>query len=146
MADNDRSGSGLEIAEPETALLPGGDREATCPLLAALEQVRSALDRERAAAPAFFAELLALPPAEALERIRRDAHFQTWGLCELLLTKSAELDAATAAHFAALALAGAERLPPSRHAVAVVRDLKAPARARAGEAGLRRADPGGGEP
>lgn len=161
MADNDRSGRGLEIAEPETDLLLESANAPPSPLLAVLEQVRSALDGERAAAPAVFAELVALPPEAALERIRRETRFQTWGLCELLLAQSAELaavepdaagpvdpeavDAATAAHFAALALAGAERLDPSRHAVAVVEDLKARAWAAIGEACCRAADLAGAE-
>jgi hypothetical protein len=161
MAEDDRSGRGLEIAEPEIALLQESASAATCPLLAVLEQVRSALDGERAAAPAFFAELVALPPEVALERIRRESRFQTWGLCELLLATSTELAAvdpdaadpvapdsvvaATAAHFAALALAGAERLDPSRHAVAVVADLKARAWAAVGDARLHAADLAGGE-
>jgi hypothetical protein len=158
MAEDDRSGHGLEIAEPETALLPGRESETTSPLLAVLERVRSTLDRERAAAPAFCAELLALPPEAALERIRREARFQTWGLCELLLVKSAELTAidagaadpnavnpARAAQLAALALAGAERLDPARHAVAVVEDLKARAWAAAGEACRCAADLAGAE-
>src|SRR5258708_40016455 len=91
MAEDDRSGRGLEIAEPETDLLQTSASAPPYPLLAVLEQVRSALDGERAAAPAFFAELEALPLAEALERIHRESRFQTWGLCELLLAKSAEL-------------------------------------------------------
>jgi hypothetical protein len=158
MAEDDRSGRGIEIAEPETTLLPGRDGEAASPLLAVLERVRSALDRERAAAPACCAELLAVPLEAALERIRREARFQTWGLCELLLAKSAELPAidagaadpnaanpAGAAQLASLALAGAERLDPSRHAVAVVEDLKARAWAAVGEARRRTADLAGAE-
>ncbi|HSS49028.1 MAG TPA: hypothetical protein VLX28_08780 [Thermoanaerobaculia bacterium] len=137
MAEDDRSDRGLEIAEPEAVLLPGRDDETPSPLLAALERVRSVLDRERAAAPAFCAELLALPPEAALERIRREARFQTWGLCELLLAKA---ESETAEHFARLALAGAERLDPSRHAAAVVADLKARAWAAAGEARRREGD------
>jgi hypothetical protein len=158
MVEDDRSGRGLEIAEPETAPPPGEDSETPSPLLAVLERVRSTLDRERAVAPALSAELLALPPEAALERIRREARFQTWGLCERLLANSAELaavhpgaaepdatDHTKAAHCAALALAGAERLDPSRHAVAVVEDLKARAWAAVGEARRRAADLAGAE-
>ncbi|HSS75692.1 MAG TPA: hypothetical protein VLV54_03015 [Thermoanaerobaculia bacterium] len=147
MADNDRSGRGLEIAEPETDLLLESASAPPSPLLAVLEQVRSALDGERAAAPAVFAELAALAPAEALARICRESRFQTWGLCELLLARSAELAAADpdAAHFAALALAGAERLDPSRHAAAVVEDLKARSWAAVGDARRRAADLAGAE-
>ena len=142
MAEDDRSGRGLEIAEPAAA--PAN------PLLAALERARAALDRERAAAPALAAELLALPAAAALERIGREARFQTWGLCELLLAESA--GAATvdpggteAARLASLALAGAEHLDPARHAAAVVADLKARAWAALGEARRRAADLAGAE-
>ncbi len=130
----------MEIAEPETAT--------SIPLLAVLERVRSALDRERAAAPAGCAELLALAPGEALERMRREARFQTWGLCDLLLAKSdegAETDLDAASHCAALALAGAERLDASRHAGAVVEDLKARAWAATGEARRRGGDLAGAE-
>lgn len=150
MAEDHCSGSGLEIAEPETAFLPGKDTGASSPLLAVLERVRSALDRERAAAPAACAELLALPPEAALERLRAEARFQTWGLCDLLLAKSAEPAAgeaglAGAAHCATLALAGAQRLDSSRHAPAVVEDLKARAWAALGEARRRGEDLAGAE-
>jgi hypothetical protein len=138
MAEDDRSGSGLELAEPETA--------SPNPLLAALERVRSALDREREAAPALCAELLALAPERALERMRREARFQTWGLCDLLLAKSDELVEPTgAAHLAALVLTGAERLDASRHAVAVLEDLKARAWAAVGESRRRGDDLAGAE-
>src|SRR5436305_4486145 len=138
MAEDDRSGRGLEIAEPEAAPAKS--------LLAVLERVRSALDRERAEAPALCAELLALPSGKALEPIRQEARFQSWGLCELLLAQTAEVDESTgAAHLAALALAGAERLDPARHAAAVVEDLKARAWAALGEARRRAADLAGAE-
>src|SRR3954466_3233701 len=115
MAEDDRSGRGLEIAEPESA--------STHPLLAVLERPRSALDRERAEAPALCAELLAQPAETALERIRHEARFQPWGLCELLLAQSAGAGGTgEAGRLAALALAGAERLDSSRHAAAVVAD------------------------
>ena len=152
MLENDRSGRGLEIAEPEATLLPDGS-DAASPLLAVLGRVRSALDRERAAAPACCAELQALPPEAALERLHREPRFQTWGVCELLLAKSAELiaddpqavDPARAAHLATLALAGAERLDASRHAAAVVEDLRARAWAALGEARRQAADLAGAE-
>ena len=138
MAEDDRSGRGLEIAEPESA--------STQPLLAVLERARSALDRERAEAPALCAELLALPAETALESIRQEARFQTWGLCELLLARSAGAgETGEAGRLASLALAGAERLDPSRHAAAVVADLKARAWAALGEARRRAADLAGAE-
>src|SRR4051794_24028321 len=94
MAEDDRSGHGLETAEPDAALPPGEDEPAT-PLLAVLERVRSTLDRERAEAPALCAELLELPPEAAGERLREEARFHTWGVCEMLLAMSAEPAMAT---------------------------------------------------
>ncbi|HEX3552332.1 MAG TPA: hypothetical protein VIA62_03785 [Thermoanaerobaculia bacterium] len=141
MAEDDRSGRGLGIAEPA-----GPESAPANSLLAALERLRSALDRERAEAPALGAELLALPAEAALERIDREARFQTWGLCELLLAQSAGAgEAGEAAHLATLALAGAQRLDPARHAAAVVEDLKARAWAALGEARRRAADLAGAE-
>jgi hypothetical protein len=90
-----------------------------------------------------------------LEHIRGESRFQTWGLCDLLLGKSAELvegDGLTAgdrldaaAHCATLALAGAQRLDPARHAPAVVEDLKARSWAALGEARRRGEDLSGAE-
>lgn len=151
MAEDDRSGHGhgLETAEPDAALLPGGDGEPAAPLLAILERVRSALEQERAEAPALCAELLELSPEAAGERLRQEARFHTWGVCELLLAMSAEpamaVDHAGAARLAALALAGAERLDPVRHAAPVVEDLKARAWAALGEARRLTADLPGAE-
>jgi hypothetical protein len=151
MAEDDRSGHGLETAEPDTALLPEED-ELETPLLAVLERVRSTLDRERAAAPALCAELLELPPAVAEERLHQDSRFHSWGVCELLLAMSAEPamagtagDPGGAARLATLALAGAERLDPARHAPAVVADLKARAWAVVGEARRQAANLPGAE-
>lgn len=152
MAEDDRSGRGLETVEPDAAFLQGGDGETSAPLLAVLERVRSTLDRERAEAPALCAELLELPPEAAGERLRQEARFHTWGVCELLLAMSAEpamahgADAADgAARLAFLALAGAERLDPARHAAPVVEDLKARAWAAVGEARRQAADLPGAE-
>jgi hypothetical protein len=146
MTDDDRGGA-LDIAEPATALLLREDGETTESLLASLNRLRSALDLERTEAPALASELLALPVEERVERLRGDRRFQTWGLCELLLAKSAEAgeDLAAAEAFATLAVAGAERLDPERHAAPVVEDLKARAWAAAGEARRRRRDLAGAE-
>jgi hypothetical protein len=146
MTEDDRGGA-LEIAEPATSPLFAGGGEGTDSLLAALSRLRSALDRERAEAPALAAELAALPPDRREERLRRDGRFQTWGLCELLLTQSLDtaLDPAAADTLAGLALAGADRLDPSRHAAPVVEDLKARAWAAAGEARRRQGDLAGAE-
>jgi hypothetical protein len=146
MTEDDRGGA-LEIAEPATALLLGEDGGATASLLASLSRLRSALDRERAEAPALAAELLALPAAARGERLRREGRFHTWGLCELLLARSLEAgeDPAAAGSLATLALAGADRLDPERHAAPVVADLKARAWAAAGEARRRQGDLAGAE-
>ncbi|HEY2290237.1 MAG TPA: hypothetical protein VGM86_05985 [Thermoanaerobaculia bacterium] len=146
MTDDDRGGA-LEIAEPSPALLLREDDGGTEALLASLSRLRSALDRERAAAPALAAELLALSPAERGERLRRDGRFHTWGLCELLLARSLEAgtEPAEAGGLATLALAGAERLDRERHAAPLVEDLKARAWAAAGEARRRQGDLAGAE-
>jgi hypothetical protein len=145
MTDDDRGGA-LEIAEPATALLLPEDGGADS-LFASLRRLRSALDQERSEAPALAAELLALPTETRGERLRRDARFHSWGLCELLLAKSLEEreDAAAAGALATLALAGADRLDRTRHAAPVVEDLKARTWAAAGEARRRQGDLAGAE-
>ncbi len=150
MTDDDRGG-GLGIAEPESSLLIGED-DGTRSLLAALDRVRSELERERAAAPALVDELLALPPDQREARLRRDVRFHTWGVCELLLARSlgagkggGAASAETAEPLARLALAGAERLDPVLHPPPVVGDLRARAWAAAGEARRRQGDLAGAE-
>jgi hypothetical protein len=146
MTDDDRGGA-LEIAEPAPGLLLQEDDGGADVLLAALSRLRTALDRERAEAPALAAELLALPPQERGDRLRRDGRFQTWGLCELLLARGLEAGTAPAeaGALATLALAGADRLDRERHAAPVVDDLKARAWAAAGEARRRQGDLAGAE-
>jgi hypothetical protein len=146
VTDHPRGGA-LEIAEPAVPLLAQEDGDDTGQLLAALNRLRSTLGRERAAAPALAAELLALAPERREDRLRHDARLHTWGLCELLLTRSLETleDPAGAAALAALALAGAERLDPAEHPAPVVADLKARAWAAAGEARRRQGDLAGAE-
>jgi hypothetical protein len=143
MAEDHRRARALQM-EPDPLLLED-DGGGTSTLLEALERVRSTLDRERAEAPTLAAELLALPPEDREERLRRDPRFHTWGLAELLLARSAEPseDPAEAGRFAALALAGADALDRTRHATPVVEDLKARAWAAAGEACLRQGDQAG---
>ncbi|HEX9944933.1 MAG TPA: hypothetical protein VGG03_23230 [Thermoanaerobaculia bacterium] len=144
MAEDDRRVRTLEVAEPAPLLEEDGG---TGMLLERLVRVRSTLDRERADAPGLAAELLSLPPDAREERLCGDSRFHTWGLCELLLAKSAEVldDPAAARHLAALALAGADRLDPDRHAAAVVADLEARAWAAAGKACLCQGDLAGAE-
>jgi hypothetical protein len=146
MTDDPRGGA-LEIAEPATPLLLQEEGDGTASLVASLNRLRSALGRERAEAPALASELLALAPERREERLRREPRFQTWGLCELLLTRSLEApdDPDTAGTLAALAIAGADHLDPDDHPAAVVADLKARAWAAAGEARRRQRDLAGAE-
>lgn len=145
MADEHRSGWGLQCAEP----CPEGVQEedgGSGSLIASLSRLHSALARERAEAPALAAELLSAPAAAREERLREDPRFQTWGICELLLTGAeSEDDPAEAGHLARLALAGADLLGPARHATSVVEDLKARTWAARGEARRRRQDLAGAE-
>ena len=145
MTDDDRGGE-LEIAEPGSGLLvePGSGGPGSW--LAALNRARLELDRERAAAPALAAELLALPAGQRREQLLREPRFQTWGLCELLLARSLEpMEPAAAAVLAELALAGLDRLDPERHPAPVAGDLRARAWAAAGEARRRQGDLAGAE-
>jgi hypothetical protein len=146
MTDDPRGGA-LEIAEPAPPPPLPEDGDGTGSLLASLNRLRSTLGRERAVAPALASELLALAPERREDRLRQDSRFQTWGLCELLLTKSLETleEPVTAGSLAALALAGADRLDPDEHPPAVVADLKARAWAAAGEARRRQGDHAGAE-
>jgi hypothetical protein len=146
MTDHPRGGA-LEIAEPVPSLLLQEEGDGTGQLVASLNRLRSALGRERAQAPLLAAELLALSPEGREDRLCHDSRFQTWGLCELLLTRSLESpeDPVAAGSLAALALAGADRLDPDDHPAAVVADLKARAWAAAGEARRRQGDFAGAE-
>jgi tetratricopeptide (TPR) repeat protein len=97
--------------------------------------VRSNLDRELTEAPELVAELLALPAERREEELQREARFHSWGVCELLLTRSAgETDPAESGRLGRLALAGADCLDPARHPFSVVEDLKARAWAAVGDA------------
>jgi hypothetical protein len=147
MAENHHRVRALQVVEPDPPLPAeeaGGEART---LLECLSRVRSSLDRERTEAPMLAAELLALPPETREERLRRDPRFQTWGLSELLLARSAEAaeDPAEAGRLAILALAGADGLDRARHPAPVVEDFKARAWAAAGEACLRRGDQAGAE-
>jgi tetratricopeptide (TPR) repeat protein len=150
MAEDNRRVRGPDTAEPNPSLLLEDDGEGVGSLLASLTRLRSALDRERAEAPALLAELLALPPLPPSlreERLRQETRFHNWGLCELLLARSTgdEADPAEAGRLAALALAGADLVDRARHAAPVVEDLKAKAWAAAGDACLRQGDLPGAE-
>jgi hypothetical protein len=135
MSEEDHRGYALDLAAPEPIV---AHEEA---LLGQLSRVRSNLDRERAEAPELVSELLAGPAEHWEERLRRESRYHTWGVCELLLTKCMEATDADAAELLALlTLAGADRLDPASHAVAVVEDLKARAWAAAGDGRRRKGD------
>jgi hypothetical protein len=144
MTDDKRGGT-LDIVEPASALLSGEDGGGARSLLASLSRLRSALDRERAAAPRLVGELLALPPERREEWLLQDPRFHTWGVSELLLAKSLEAEEPAAGSLAALVLAGTERLDPALHPPPVVGDLRARAWAALGEARRRQGDLGGAE-
>ncbi len=138
MAEDDPSGRGLDLVEPAADLQHD---DGAGPLLDRLSEVGSNLDRERTAAPGLVAELLALPPEHCAEQLQADVRFHSWGVCELLLARSAEAaDIAEAGWLAGLTLIGAERLDPARHAAAVVEDLKARAWAIAGDVRRRQGE------
>ena len=146
MAEDNRRVRVPQAAEPTPSLLLEDDGEGVGSLLASLSRLRSALDRERSEAPALLAELLNIPGEERQERLRQEPRFHNWGLCELLLARSGEeTDPGEAGRLAALALAGADLVDRSRHALPVVEDLKARAWAAAGEACLRQEDLPGAE-
>jgi hypothetical protein len=136
MAEDDPSGRVPETAPPE----PGTPPE-EAELLACLGRVRSNLERERSQAPDLVDELLGLPAEQREEQLQREARYHTWGVCELLLARSAEAaDLAESERLAALTLRGADRLDPDCHAAALVEDLKARAWAAAGDARQRQGD------
>ena len=147
MAEDPRRVRVPQAAEPIQSLLLEDDGDGVGSLLASLNRLRSALDRERSEAPALLAELLAFSAEEREDWLRREPRFHNWGLCELLLARSTEegTDATEARHLAALALAGADLVDRARHAPPVVEDLKARAWAAAGEASLRQEDLPGAE-
>lgn len=147
MAEDHRRVRGPQAAEPRPSLLLEDAGGGAGSLLEILSRVRSVLDRERSEAPALVDELLAAPPGVRGERLRQEARFHNWGLCELLLARStaAATDPAEAVDLAVLVLAVADLLDRSRHAPPVVEDLKARAWAAAGEACLRREDLAGAE-
>ena len=114
-------------------------------LLASLQQARESLAREREEAPGLCAELFALAPEARAARIRGDARFRTWGVCEELLHRSGrEVEAARAGHLAALALAAADGLAEV-HQPPLVQDLSARAWAALGTARLRTGNLAGAE-
>jgi tetratricopeptide (TPR) repeat protein len=145
MADENRSGCGLQVVEPCPEDVLEEDQGGGS-LLASLARLHAELTRERTAAPALAAELLSFPAGLQEERLRGEARFQTWGICELLLAGAeSEDDPDEAGHLAQLALAGTDLLDPARHAPSVVEDLKARVWAARGDARRRRQDLAGAE-
>lgn len=116
-------------------------------LLERLVRTQAALDRERAEAPSLCARLLALPPGEQIEGLRREPRLHTWGVCEVLLEKSlaAEGDAVESGRLADLVLTASSLLDEALHVAPVVQDLEARAWACLGESRLRAGDLAGAE-
>jgi tetratricopeptide (TPR) repeat protein len=119
-------------------------------LLTLLARAESAVDRERAEAPALVAELLALPPQEQVERAGGDPRLRSFGVGEHLIELAAERlpedltgrpagEPEESERLARLALEVAERLE-GVHPPAVVADFQARAWALLGEARRRRGD------
>lgn len=112
-------------------------------LLARLEEARGRLDRERAEAPGLCAELLDRAAGAGPEAI--EPRFRTWGVCEELLRRCAEEEAACkAGRMAELALTIAQGLD-AQHERPLVRDLEARAWAQLGAARLRAGDLAGAD-
>ncbi len=104
-----------------------------------LFSVRAALARERAEAPLLAARLAAHPLELQRQRVLADPRNGSWGLCEVLLERSAAAGTAgtapeEAARLADLALAVAARLVESIHPAPVVADLTVRCWAQAGAA------------
>jgi tetratricopeptide (TPR) repeat protein len=86
------------------------------------------LQRDRSRAPQLLAELMRHPPARQRVLVGNVRRFQSWGLAELILARSARAffeDPAAAEELAELALAVAERLEPAAHSEPLLADLRA---------------------
>lgn len=139
-------GYGRALAYPDPEAPPFPETRGTADLLVRLNRAETALERERAGAPALCRELLALPVERQMEALAGDPRLQTWGVCELLLRRSRrtrDQDPAEAARLALLVIAAAERL--TGHPGPLIRDLEARAWAYEGEARLCAGDLAGGE-
>lgn len=85
------------------------------------------LDWERSCAPDLFAELAGHPPGRQHVLVANTRRFQTWGLAEYLLERSAAAcleEPARAQEIADLACMVAERLSASAYSAALLEDLR----------------------
>lgn len=144
MGEDDRLfGRVLALADPGSPAGPDAESLGTDALLERLARAQSALERERAEAPALLELLLGEPDHRRQHLAETDPRFHTWGVCELLLEgalAAEEADPDSSGALAALALAIAGHLDPRRHAAPVVEDLKARGWACLGRALLSQGD------
>lgn len=136
-----QSGHTVETRSPRFGFEEDGGSGASS-LLALLARAESAVDRERAEAPALVAELLALPPREQVESAAADPRLRSFGVGEHLIELATEQlagDLAAAEHRARLALEVAERIE-GIHPSPVVADFQARAWALVGEARRRQGE------
>jgi len=93
-----------------------------------VEKREAELTVERELAPALLQELLSLPLERQAERVARDARFQTWSLCELLLDLLRDWgfqSPSRALELAQLGVDVAMRLNPTVYGESRVNDLAA---------------------
>jgi tetratricopeptide (TPR) repeat protein len=113
-----------------------------------LWRIRSAYERERAEAPGLLSGLEQQALGKRPLLIRNCPRFQTWGLCELLLRRSEELnfhDATMGESVALLALEVIEQLDPASYGNEPLEDLRAYAWAHVANSRRVKADLRGSE-
>jgi hypothetical protein len=129
--------------EPTTRLHPAVYEEAFRRVLESTDRLESRLAREKAVAPALWAQLAPLPQGRRLLRVRNDRRFQTWGLFDYLLETSRDLSRGgleIAAEAAQLALAVAETLPIEEFGGELLADFRTAAWRAIGECRRRMGD------
>jgi tetratricopeptide (TPR) repeat protein len=113
-----------------------------------IERRQAALTREREEAPILLSSLLSQPPEQRRLSISNQKRYQTWGLTELLLDRSAEevlRGSRPAEEMARLALCATGHLTPERYGGERIEDLRARSWARIGNALRTRSDLEGAE-
>lgn len=113
-----------------------------------IERRQAALAHEREEAPALLSSLLDHPPEQRQLLISNHKLYQTWGLTELLLNRSAEevlRGSRPAEEFARLGLCVTRHLTPERYGGERIEDLRARSWARIGNALRTRSDLEGAE-
>lgn len=89
---------------------------------------QASLQQERTAAEDLLLELMSLPRDRRREAVESDSRFRSWGLCELLLTRSQKgryTAEQQGAELAEAAVDVAERLDPATYDPALLEDLRA---------------------